>query len=241
MPRFFFDVLSGREVHHDPEGQEFADLDTAIAEAAEAARYLVAHALLRNEDVSGRSFLLRTEAGRIVATMPFRGALPGTLGGAPAAPSDPLDPLGPDLARLVEEHARAHEGGSRFRDVIDALPAAVYTTDAQGWVTFYNEAAVRLAGRRPEVGRDRWCVTWRIYRKDGAPVPHDRCPMALALKQNRPIRGAAGIVERPDGTRIPIIPFPTPLHDASGVLVGGVNLLVETAHLGRPESRIGAH
>ena len=61
MPRFFFDVLSGREVHHDPEGQEFADLQAAITEAATDARYLVAHALLRNEDVSGRSFLQAPE------------------------------------------------------------------------------------------------------------------------------------------------------------------------------------
>ena len=35
------------------------------------------------------------------------------------------------------------------------------------------------------------------------------------------------IVERPDGARVPILPYPTPLHDESGMLVGAVNMLVD--------------
>ena len=36
------------------------------------------------------------------------------------------------------------------RELLDALPAAIYTTDAAGRITYYNAAAVRLAGRKPE-------------------------------------------------------------------------------------------
>jgi len=32
----------------------------------------------------------------------------------------------------------------------------------QGRVTYYNQAAADLAGRRPELGKDEWCVTWRL-------------------------------------------------------------------------------
>ena len=46
MPRFYFDVLNGREVHRDPEGQEFADQDAALADAAASAQYLVAHGMV---------------------------------------------------------------------------------------------------------------------------------------------------------------------------------------------------
>jgi signal transduction histidine kinase/ActR/RegA family two-component response regulator len=35
------------------------------------------------------------------------------------------------------------------------------------------------------------------------------------------------IAERPDGTRVPFLPYPTPLRDASGALVGAVNMLVD--------------
>ena len=123
-------------------------------------------------------------------------------------------------------------GGSPEREqacrmILDALPAAIYATDAAGRITYFNEAAVSLAGRRPTLGKDEWCVTWRLYRLDGTPLPHDQCPMAVALKENRAVRGARAILERPDGTRALFLPYPTPLRDASGTLVGAVNLLVD--------------
>ncbi len=122
---------------------------------------------------------------------------------------------------------QAQEQSSHLRELLDALPAAVYTTDAAGRITFFNQAAVEFSGRRPELGSDRWCVSWRLFRPDGTPLPHDECPMAIALKEDRPIRGIGAIAERPDGTRVHFMPYPTPLHDSSGALVGAVNMLVD--------------
>jgi PAS domain S-box-containing protein len=123
--------------------------------------------------------------------------------------------------------SQSFDGRGYFRDLLDALPAAVYTTDASGRITFFNEAAVEFSGRTPEIGSDQWCVTWRLYWPDGRPMAHDECPMARALKEDRPIRGEEAIAERPDGARVPFMPYPTPLHDASGRLVGAVNMLVD--------------
>ena len=114
-----------------------------------------------------------------------------------------------------------------LRAVLDGLPAAVYTTDARGRVTYYNRAAAELAGREPELGKDEWCVSWRLYNTDGTPLPRDQCPMAIAIKENRAVRGAEAILERPDGTRLPFVPYPTPLRDESGDLIGAVNMLVD--------------
>lgn len=111
-------------------------------------------------------------------------------------------------------------------EVFGQIDAAIYTTDADGWLTYYNEAAAELWGYRPELGRTRWCGSWRIYRVDGTPLPLDQCPMAIAMKQGREVRGARAILERPDGTLIPFAPFPTPLRDASGKVVAGVNMLL---------------
>jgi PAS domain S-box-containing protein len=110
---------------------------------------------------------------------------------------------------------------------MEALPLAVYTTDAEGRITFYNAAAVALWGREPELGKAEFCGSWKLYWPDGTPMRHAECPMALALEQGRPIRGAEALAERPDGTRVPFLPYPTPLHDASGRLVGAVNMLVD--------------
>jgi PAS domain S-box-containing protein len=121
----------------------------------------------------------------------------------------------------------ASETWPHFRGLLEALPAAVYTTDAVGRITFYNKAAVELAGRRPQLDRDLWCVSWRLRRPDGTPLPHDECPMAIALREDRAVRGVEVIVERPDGTRSNLLPYPTPLHDSSGALIGAVNMLVD--------------
>lgn len=112
-------------------------------------------------------------------------------------------------------------------DLMQALPAAVYTTDAQGQITSYNEAAAELWGCRPDPGNSSFCGSWKLHWPDGRPLPHDECPMALALKEKRAIRGMEAVAERPDGSRVPFIPYPTPLFDASGELVGAINMLVD--------------
>lgn len=131
----------------------------------------------------------------------------------------------------------------RPRDLLEALPAAVYTTDAAGRITFFNEAAVDFWGVRPELGKSEWCGSWRLLTPDGRPMPHDECPMAIALREGRAIKGAEAIAERPDGTRVPFLAYPTPLRDDTGALIGAVNMLVdisERKHDDEVAQRLGA-
>ena len=114
-----------------------------------------------------------------------------------------------------------------LEDVLEALPEAVYITDAEGRITYYNEAAARLWGVRPELGKSEFCGSWKLYWPDGTPLAHSECPMAMALKEKRAIRNVEAIAERPDGVRVPFMPFPTPLFDENGELTGGVNMLVD--------------
>src|SRR5580704_8832411 len=123
----------------------------------------------------------------------------------------------------------------QFRELLEALPAAVYTIDAEGRITFFNQAAVDLWGCRPELGKSEWCGSWRLYWPDGRPMRHDECPMAVALKEGRPIRGAEAAAERPDGTRVPFLAYPTPLRDRSGALTGAVNTLIDISERKRTE------
>jgi two-component system, chemotaxis family, CheB/CheR fusion protein len=114
-----------------------------------------------------------------------------------------------------------------FRQILEALPAAIYATDAEGRLTYFNEAAVTLWGRRPTLGEDWWCGSWRLFWPDGSEMSHDECPMAVALKTGKPVRGVEAIAARPDGTRYPFIPFPTPILDVTGRVVGAVNMLID--------------
>jgi len=125
-------------------------------------------------------------------------------------------------------HAPTWEDSERWwRTVANALPAAVYMTDRAGRIVFYNEAAADLWGCHPQVGKSEWCGSWRLYKPDGTPLPHDECPMAITLKTGTPVRGVEAVAERPDGTRIPFMPYPTPLYDAAGNLTGAVNMLID--------------
>ncbi|MEA2977249.1 MAG: hypothetical protein QOF19_2769 [Alphaproteobacteria bacterium] len=141
-----------------------------------------------------------------------------------------------DVTELKRAQDELKENEGRMRQVLEALPAAVYTTDAEGRVTYFNPAAAQLAGREPEIGTDSWCVTWRIYMPDGTFLPHDQCPMAVALKENRPIRGVEAVAERPNGVRVPFLPFPTPLRDSAGKLTGAVNMLVDISERKQAET-----
>jgi PAS domain S-box-containing protein len=114
-------------------------------------------------------------------------------------------------------------------ELLEALPVAVYTTDAEGRITFYNQAAADLWGHRPELGTAQWCGSWRLYWPDGRPMAHDECPMALALKEGRRVQGVEAIAERPDGSKVPFAPYPTPLTDASGRVIGAINVLVDVS------------
>ncbi len=113
-------------------------------------------------------------------------------------------------------------------DLLDALPVAVYMTDAKGCISYYNDAAADLWGRRPEAG-EQWCGSWRLFWPDGRPMRHDECPMAVTLRTGEPVRGVEAVAERPDGTRILFVPYPSVVRDESGEITGAINLLMDVS------------
>jgi len=115
----------------------------------------------------------------------------------------------------------------QLADKLEALPVPVYVADREGVITHFNRACIDFAGREPAAGKDRWCVTWKLFHEDGAPMPHEHCPMAMTIRERREVRGLRAVAERPDGSRRAFEPFPTPLFDAEGAFAGAVNLLLE--------------
>jgi PAS domain S-box-containing protein len=122
-----------------------------------------------------------------------------------------------------------------LHEVLDELASPIYSTDRNGTLTYFNHACIRLAGRTPQVGTDKWCVTWKIYTTEGEYLPHDACPMAVAIREKRAIRGVEAVAERPDGSRINFMPFPTPVFDSEGQLAGAVNLLLDITSRRKPD------
>ncbi|RYZ47487.1 MAG: PAS domain S-box protein [Sphingobacteriales bacterium] len=123
--------------------------------------------------------------------------------------------------------------------LLDCLAAAIYTCDQNGFITFYNPAAAELWGREPELGKDLWCGSWKIWQPDGiTPLSLDGCPMAIALKDGVSVRGVEIVVERPDGVRRHIMPHPDPVLDEHGRVTGAINMLVDITTLKEKENEL---
>src|ERR1700730_16270385 len=131
--------------------------------------------------------------------------------------------------------ADADSPDDHFRKILDVLPAAVYVTDALGRITYFNEAAATLWGHRPTIGTSEWCGSWKLFWPDGRALPHGECPMAIAIKERRAVRGMEAVAERPDGTKVPFEPHPTPIFDSDGDLTGAVNMLIDITDRKRAE------
>ena len=136
-------------------------------------------------------------------------------------------PVNPNPDQLLDIALNALSTVPDWRRILDRLPVPVYVTDTKGAVTYWNDACIDFAGREPQLGKDRWCVTWKLYTTTGDPMAHAKCPMAQAIIQKRAIRETVAIAERPDGSRVAFRPYPTPLFDAAGELTGAVNMLID--------------
>ncbi len=111
--------------------------------------------------------------------------------------------------------------------LLAALPLPAYLTDAEGYLTYYNEAAAELWGYRPELAKARWTGAWRLYGLGGQPLSAEQSPTAVSLKADRAVQGAEAIVERPDGSRVTVRGHPSLLRDAQGKVIGMLNVLID--------------
>ena len=156
-----------------------------------------------------------------------------------------LQRLNDDLEARVRERTseleaatqRLRESEEHHRFVLQSLPAAVYSCDREGRITLFNQAAAELWGRKPELGRDHWSSPWKSFRRSGKPFAAQDCPVAIALKTGEAVPRLELQVERDDGTRRAIMPFPIPIKDNSGAITGALELLMDVTERNEAEER----
>ncbi len=144
------------------------------------------------------------------------------------------------MQREVAQESDGPDGARQFHNLLEKLPAAAYTCDAEGLITYFNPRAEALWGRAPRLNDpvDRYCGSFRLYAPDGTPIAHDRCWMALALLEGREFNGREIVVERPDGERITGLAHANPFRDEGGRVCGAVNVLVDITERKRMEEAL---
>ncbi|TDE30566.1 response regulator [Flavobacterium ranwuense] len=133
---------------------------------------------------------------------------------------------------------RIQDSKKYYRNLIQSLPVAVYTCDKNGYIQLYNKEAVELWGRKPEIGKDMWCGSFKISNTDGSSLPLDKCPMAIALKEERAVLEQEIIIERPNGEKRFVLPNPRTIFDEEGKLSGCINTLIDVTDQKRIESEL---
>lgn len=133
------------------------------------------------------------------------------------------------LHQKTASEAVLRESGEKLSTLVSRMPAAVYTCDAEGRITFFNRRAVELWGREPSLNddQDKFCGSFRMWAPDGSPLVCDRSPMADAIREGRAARNVEAVIEQPTGSRIVVSLNIDPLYDQDGRLAGAINVFVE--------------
>ena len=134
-----------------------------------------------------------------------------------------LPPNDGDMVMSVSREL-PHEQKLHYHQLLEALPMAIYATDAAGTITYFNQAAAAFVGDRPDLHGDHW-LSWPLFHLDGTVLPRAEFPTAVTLRERRPVRKQI-IADRPNGTRIAFTVHSAPVFDDSGQINGTVNGLV---------------
>jgi PAS domain S-box-containing protein len=136
-----------------------------------------------------------------------------------------------DVTEQVLSRKTIEESEIKYRQLIQDLPVALYTCDADGFLQLYNKAACKLWGREPEVGKEKWTGAYRMFDTDGSVLLPQDCPVAISLKNSTSIFDKEIIIERQDGTRRYATPIPIPQYNGEGRLTGAINMIVDITEL----------
>ncbi|MFN3688422.1 MAG: PAS domain S-box protein [Salinarimonas sp.] len=126
-----------------------------------------------------------------------------------------------EALRLAHENA-AREAAERAA-IIGQLVEGVIVADAQGRITFVNEAAERLHGGSVlGVGPDGYSEAYRLLTMEGTPFPPHELPLARAVIDGETVEDARWRIRRPDGTEVLAIGSARPVIGPDAARVGAV-------------------
>jgi PAS domain S-box-containing protein len=136
-----------------------------------------------------------------------------------------------DVTEQVVSRKKIEEREKMYMDLIHKLPVATYSCDRKGRITIYNKAAVALWGKEPKIGKDLWSDSWNMHHNISDTKPHSLCSLAEALTEDASNLTREIIIERPNGEKRNVLPYPVPFRNAKGQITGAVIVLADITEM----------
>jgi PAS domain-containing protein len=118
------------------------------------------------------------------------------------------------------------------REFASLIASPTIVTDKAGNLVFFNEAAERVLGRAfsesEEMPAERWAELFTVHDLEGEPLPLERMPAGITLREARPAHGSLRITAL-DGVQRELDATSFPLFGRPDELVGMIAVFWERA------------
>ncbi len=128
-----------------------------------------------------------------------------------------------------------------YQNLLENLYDGVYYVDRDRVVTYWNAAAERISGYRREevIGRPCSANILRHIDENGVELCQNGCPLAATMQDGQQ-REISVYLHHNAGHRLPVSVRVSPVRDASGEIVGGVEVFTENAQLHKVQKDLEA-
>jgi PAS domain S-box-containing protein len=130
------------------------------------------------------------------------------------------------------------ESEERYRSLFASAPMAVFVCDHNAVIQHYNQRATELWGRGPVCGVEQHCGWVKLWLPDGTLLPHAQSPIMEVLRTGLPARNVEMFIERPDGSRLPVLVNFAALKNARGEITGAIASFIDITDRKRAEESL---
>ena len=142
-------------------------------------------------------------------------------------------------AEAREARRLSAQSAAELDVVLAQLAEGVIVADAEGRITFVNEAADRLHGQSLlDVPPDGYSAAYQLFTEAGDPYPTPELPLARAVLKGEVVVDNRWRIRRPDGSEVLAIGSARPIRSPEGRQIGSVLTVRDDTFRARAEEHL---